>query len=218
MSKVLLVTGNTDTMLSWREVLSIGGYTVDIALTGKEAIDRSVSGKPSLVIINETEASRESIIKQLQQDIRTGHIPVISLDFSHITRSDIVLDKIKSLTTPQKILIAEDDRHMSNILSILLESKGFEVKSAFDGAESLNSIKSWQPNMVVLDIMLPIIDGFHLCQMMNEDHTLEIKPRVLIISGRESDWDKNLGSACGAEGYLVKPFDNNVFIPVALAA
>ncbi len=212
MSKILLVSGSTDTLLSWKEVLSIGGHTVDIALTGNEAISRAVSGRPGLVMINETEETKATLIKQLRQDVRTGHIPVITLDFTHITRSDIVLEKIRVLTTPKKVLIAEDDRHMSNILKMLLESQGFEVKNAFDGAETLNTLKSWSSDLIVLDIMLPVIDGFHLCQMINEDHTIAIKPKIIIISGRESEWDKNLGAACGAEFYLVKPFDNSVFL------
>jgi DNA-binding response OmpR family regulator len=60
--------------------------------------------------------------------------------------------------------------------------------------------------------MLPVIDGFHLCQKLDEDHSIELKPMIVIISGRESDWDKNLGKACGAESYFVKPIDHAAFI------
>jgi DNA-binding response OmpR family regulator len=60
--------------------------------------------------------------------------------------------------------------------------------------------------------MLPVVDGFHICQTINEDHSFDPRPKILIVSGRGSDWDQNLGTACGAEDYLVKPFSNQHFV------
>jgi DNA-binding response OmpR family regulator len=109
---------------------------------------------------------------------------------------------------PFRVLIAEDDRQMSNIFSAVLKKQGYEVESVFDGAEALRMVRSWQPHLVVLDVMLPIVDGFHICQTVNEDHSFDPRPKILIVSGRGSEWDQNLGAACGAEDYMVKPFSN----------
>ncbi len=111
-----------------------------------------------------------------------------------------------------KVLVAEDDRQMSAIFCAVLKKQGYAVESVFDGAEALKVLRSWKPHLVVLDVMLPVVDGFHVCQTVNEDHSFDPRPKILIVSGRGSDWDQNLGAACGAEDYLVKPFSNQYFL------
>ena len=123
-----------------------------------------------------------------------------------------MMDMIESVENRRKVLIAEDDRTMSAILCMLVEKSGYAVRAVFDGIEALREVKAWQPDLMVMDVMLPHIDGFHVCQSMNDDLSLERTPRVIIISGRSSDWDQNLGAACGAEYYLVKPFSNDDFL------
>jgi len=108
----------------------------------------------------------------------------------------------------KRVLIAEDDRQMAEILREVIGCGGFETRVSFDGADTLAVVRAWRPHLIVLDIMLPVIDGFHVCQAMNDDPALEPKPKVFIISGRSSDMDKNLGTACGAEEYFVKPLNN----------
>src|SRR3989339_244529 len=112
----------------------------------------------------------------------------------------------------KRILIGEDDRQMSAIYQVLLTNQGYEVACAYDGAEVLRLLKSWQPHLLVLDVMLPVLDGFHVCQTINQDHSFDPRPKILIVSGRGSEWDQNLGAACGVEDYLVKPFNNKVFL------
>lgn len=212
MAKILFVADNAKTVSSWSEILVLGGHTVDVAITGDEALKRSMSGAPDLIVIDEDDTASETIKKHLKQEHKTNLIPVVSIKAADITRADVVLKKINESLRKKKILIADDDRQMAEILKSILESKNYEIKIAFDGAETLKEIKAWKPHLIVLDIMLPVIDGFHICQSINEEHSENPKPKILIISGRESDWDKNLGKACGAEDYLVKPFDNIFFV------
>jgi len=212
MSKLLFVTNNVKILSAWEEALLLGGHKVDIAITGEEAIKRALTGAPELILIDEDDPSKDLIIKHLKKDNKTSFIPTIFISPQEITRADIVLKKIAGILKKKKVLIAEDDRQMASILKVILESKNYDAKTSFDGAETLKEVKSWQPDLLVLDIMLPVIDGFHICQKINEDQSFEVKPKVIIISGRESDWDKNLGRACGAEYYLVKPFDNLFFL------
>ncbi|MCB4791814.1 MAG: response regulator [Elusimicrobia bacterium] len=212
MSKVLFVSSDVKMVSSWQDVLLLGGYKVDAAITGEEAVKRALSGAPDIILIDEKDSSRDIIIKHLKKEIKTRAIPVMDIESLDITRSDIVLKNISEILKKKKVLIAEDDRQMSSILKAVLETRNYDIKVTYDGAETLKEVKSWQPELLVLDIMLPIIDGFHICQNINEDPAYELKPKVLIISGRESDWDKNLGEVCGAECYLVKPFDNLYFL------
>ena len=116
---------------------------------------------------------------------------------------------------PFRVLVAEDDRQMSIIFSAVLKKQGYEVESVYDGGEALRMLRSWHPHLLVLDVMLPIVDGFHICETLNEDHSFEPRPKVLIVSGRGSDWDQNLGVACGAEDYMVKPFSNQSLVDKA---
>ena len=111
-----------------------------------------------------------------------------------------------------RVLIAEDDRQMSAIFCAVLRKQGYEVESVFDGAEALRLLKAWHPHLLVLDVMLPVVDGFHVCQTLNEDHSFDPRPKIIIVSGRGSDWDQNLGAACGIEDYLVKPFSNQLLV------
>ncbi|MBN1622500.1 MAG: response regulator [Endomicrobiales bacterium] len=212
MNRILLVTRNTQAIPLWQNVLVKNGYDINVAISGEEAINRAVSGNPNLIVLNEIETTNELFTQQLKQHSNVKNVPVMVVDSTEIMEPDSVLERIKYLLMPKRILIAEDDRQMAEILKAVLDSKGYQVKIAYDGAETLKEIKSWHPNLLVLDIMLPIIDGFHICQQMHEDDTIEQKPMILIISGRETEWDKNLGKACGAEEYIVKPIDNEYFL------
>ncbi|HBU68784.1 MAG TPA: hypothetical protein DEE98_00190 [Elusimicrobia bacterium] len=213
MAKLLFVTDNTKIFTAIRESFAKYGYFLDVAISADEAVSRIRAGKPDAVILGHSGVSKD-VFSGMVKRSGINSLPIAEFSAEELAALDIkaMTDKISSALSKKKVLIAEDDRQMSQIFQSLLAASGFEVRAAFDGAETLSEIKSWKPNLVVLDIMLPVIDGFHICQMLNEDPSFEIRPKVLIISGRGSDWDQNLGAACGAEEYLVKPVNNAVFI------
>ena len=210
--KILLVTNSAEIISSWRDLLVSCGHVLDVALSGAEAVERAVSGSPDIIVLDRIETPESVFTENLRRSLQNRVIPVVPLMSSDAPDPAAVLLRIKSMEVPRKVLVAEDDRQMANILKMLLEKYGYNVKTAFDGMETLKEIRDWKPQLVVLDVMLPVVDGFHICQTINEDHSFDPPPRVLIISGRSSDWDQNLGAACGAEYYLVKPFSNAVFL------
>ncbi|MBN1822771.1 MAG: response regulator [Endomicrobiales bacterium] len=210
--KILFVSDNSRSISDWRAVFSGSGIVFDVALSGKEAVERAESGRPGLIVFDKIETSSELFVGQLKQNPKTSSLRVLVLNQGEAKEPAKIKERILLMMVSKKVLIAEDDRQMAGVLESLLMSSGYEVKATYDGVETLKVIKSWQPHLLVLDIMLPIIDGFHVCQTMNEDPSFEVKPRVLIISGRGSDWDQNLGAACGAEHYIVKPFNNEFFL------
>ena len=212
MKKILFVTNESKYVAVWKKTLLSHGFAFDVALSATEAVGRAESGLPDIIVLDRTETSPEILIKSIKENKKTGHIQIIQIQPDQSANPDAALARINALLAPKKVLIAEDDRQMAGVMEVLLTTSGYVVKTSHDGVAALKEIKNWRPHLLVLDIMLPLVDGFHICQTMNEDRSFDPRPKVLIVSGRGSDWDQNLGAACGAEDYIVKPFKNEFFI------
>lgn len=102
----------------------------------------------------------------------------------------------------RKVLIVEDDHDISRIMKDYVEKNGYEVWIADHGKAAVQSIEVWNPDLIILDIMLPDIDGIELCRQIREKNNVPI----LILSARGSDTDKVLGLGFGADDYMTKPF------------
>lgn len=103
----------------------------------------------------------------------------------------------------QRILIAEDEADIRNILKLYLESEGFEVVQAQDGDQALRMAQQEMPDLILLDVMMPNIDGFAVTQALRQYSQVPI----LILSARSQDADKILGLNLGADDYIAKPFN-----------
>ena len=107
----------------------------------------------------------------------------------------------------KKILIADDEQSIVVPLEYLMEQKGYQVMAAYNGEEAIEKIISFNPDLILLDIMLPIIDGFEVCQMIRSNpNWKDIKIIFVSAMGREVDIAKGL--ALGADAYITKPFAN----------
>ena len=102
-----------------------------------------------------------------------------------------------------KILIVDDDPHISEALRLYLENEGHEVQNAYDGAEGVALFKKYEPDLVLLDIMMPKKDGWQVCREIRE---ISAKP-VIMITAKGEVFDKVLGLELGADDFIVKPFD-----------
>ena len=100
------------------------------------------------------------------------------------------------------ILIVEDDPNTSSLISTYLLKEGFSILAAFDGEKALEKAAKHQPGFVILDIMLPKIDGWEICRRLREISNVPI----LILSAREEEMDRVFGLSIGADDYVVKPF------------
>ena len=105
--------------------------------------------------------------------------------------------------TDTKLLIVDDDSNISELLKIYFENEGYDVKIASDGVEGLNFFKIFEPDLVLLDIMLPKKDGWQVCREIRE---MSSKP-VIMITAKGEVFDKVLGLELGADDFVVKPFD-----------
>lgn len=110
-----------------------------------------------------------------------------------------------------KILIAEDEPSIVLSLEFLLRGAGYEVTVARDGNQALHAACLTRPDLIVLDIMLPLLDGFEICRRVRENETLgHTKILMLTARGRGSEIEKSL--ALGASAYMTKPFSTRELV------
>ncbi|MDD5772344.1 MAG: response regulator [bacterium] len=106
----------------------------------------------------------------------------------------------------KKVLVVEDDEHLNKLISYNLIVRGFNPDSAFDGLEAKEKIGKEIFDVVILDVMLPGIDGFTICRAIKENPVLS-KTCVIILTARVQPLDKIYGDVIGADYYLAKPFN-----------
>ena len=102
-----------------------------------------------------------------------------------------------------KLLVVDDDLNICEVLKLYLENEGYEVKCANNGIDGVNLFKTYEPNLVLLDIMMPKKDGWQVCREIRE---ISSKP-VIMITAKGEVFDKVLGLELGADDFIVKPFD-----------
>lgn len=110
--------------------------------------------------------------------------------------------------TTYRIFVVDDEPHIRQILKFTLERAGYEVVTCGDGAEALEQMGKMKPDLVLLDVMMPSVDGHTVCRKMREDFTLSQVP-VIMLSAKGEAGDKVAGLEGGANDYLVKPYSND---------
>jgi DNA-binding response OmpR family regulator len=103
---------------------------------------------------------------------------------------------------PEKILVVEDEPSLQETLVYNLEKQGYVVNSAGDGRQALEAARSLLPDLIILDIMLPELDGFEVCKILRREMTVPI----LMLTARDDEIDRVVGLEVGADDYLTKPF------------
>ena len=103
----------------------------------------------------------------------------------------------------RNILVVEDDRNISDLIRMYLEKEGFEVRIAYDGGKAVAEFDAQKPDMVLLDIMLPVLDGWGVCAHIREKGQT---PIIMLTAKNDVD-DRITGLEMGADDYLVKPFE-----------
>ena len=105
-----------------------------------------------------------------------------------------------------RILIVDDEADLVSVLRIGLEIEGFEVLSASDGEEGLRKAREEKPDLVVLDLMLPKLDGYRVCRALKFDERYRGLP-IVILSARSGEQDRRLAFDMGADAFVSKPYD-----------
>lgn len=108
----------------------------------------------------------------------------------------------------QKILIVDDDENIAELISLYLMKECFETKIVHDGESALKAVSSFAPNLILLDLMLPGIDGYQVCREVRQKSNLPI----IMLSAKGEVFDKVLGLELGADDYMIKPFDSKELV------
>ena len=110
-----------------------------------------------------------------------------------------------------RVLIAEDEPNILTSLEFLMRNCDYEVRVARDGEEALRLAQEWLPDVLLLDVMMPVCNGFEVCRRMREDPaTRAVRIVMLTAHGREAQMERGL--ALGADAYITKPFSNKELV------
>lgn len=112
------------------------------------------------------------------------------------------------MSAKQKILIVDDDNNIAELISLYLVKECFDTKIASDGEEAVEMVKSYEPNIILLDLMLPIKDGYQVCREVRAFSSVPI----IMLSAKGEVFDKVLGLELGADDYMEKPFDSKELV------
>ncbi len=108
----------------------------------------------------------------------------------------------------KKILVVDDEKPIADILQFNLKKEGYDVYSAYDGNEALQMVEEVQPDLILLDIMLPLKDGMEVCREVRKKYDMPI----IMLTAKDSEIDKVLGLELGADDYVTKPFSTRELI------
>ncbi len=112
------------------------------------------------------------------------------------------------MVTKQKILIVDDDSNIAELISLYLTKECFETLIVYDGEEALQNFPSFNPDLILLDLMLPGIDGYEVCREIRKVSSVPI----IMLSAKGEIFDKVLGLELGADDYMIKPFDSKELV------
>ena len=112
------------------------------------------------------------------------------------------------MSTKQKILIVDDDNNIAELISLYLTKECYETTVANDGEEALKIFEQFRPNLIILDLMLPGMDGYQVCREIRTKSTVP----VIMLSAKGEIFDKVLGLELGADDYMIKPFDTKELV------
>ena len=104
-----------------------------------------------------------------------------------------------------RILLVDDEPSIVKMVGKRLEVEGFEVLVAMDGQEAVKKVQTDTPDLVILDLMLPKLNGYEVCMMLKEDTRYQNIP-VVMVTAKAQEQDEKLGVVCGADAYIRKPF------------
>jgi len=107
---------------------------------------------------------------------------------------------------PKTILIVEDEEHLVELLSYRLEANGYKVETAFDGKTGLKKIYELRPDLVILDIMMPVMHGYEVCEKVRNDKKISKIP-IIMLTARIQQSDMERAKQCGADSFVTKPFE-----------
>lgn len=111
----------------------------------------------------------------------------------------------------ERVLIIEDDRSLAEVVSYNLRQAGYDVQLAHDGQDGINRARQHSPDVILLDLMLPVIDGLDVCRRLRADEATK-NSRIIMLTAKAEESDQLIGFSLGADDYVTKPFSVKVLL------
>lgn len=111
----------------------------------------------------------------------------------------------------KRILVVDNEVQLVEMVKIRLEANDYEIITAYDGQEALEKARNEKPDLIILDLMLPKLDGYTVCRMLKFDEKYKSIP-ILMFTARVQESDKKMGQEVGADAYITKPFDPQILL------
>jgi DNA-binding response OmpR family regulator len=111
----------------------------------------------------------------------------------------------------KRILLVDDEVQLVEMVKLRLEANDYEVITAYDGQEALDKARKEKPDLMILDLMLPKVDGYKVCRMLKFDEKYKSIP-IILFTARAQESDEKLGFEVGADAYIIKPFEPQILM------
>lgn len=137
----------------------------------------------------------------LRKSHRTVTFPSLESEFSYV----------KELLMRKKILVVDDDAELVELISFNLKQAGYSIGTATNGVDAIKKARSLEPNLIVLDVMMPELDGFAVCEILRRDSATAAIP-ILMLTALSSELGRVAGLGAGASDFVTKPFSPRVLV------
>ena len=111
----------------------------------------------------------------------------------------------------KKILLVDDEQELVEMIKMRLEANGYDVFAAYDGQDALEKASKEKPDLIILDIMLPKVDGYKVCRILKLDENSRKIP-IIMFSAKAQESDKEAGERVGGDAYITKPFEPELLL------
>jgi len=230
--RILVVEDNEMNMKLFRDVLQAKGYSTLEATTGEDAVELARTLDPALVLMDVQLPGIDGIeaLAQLRGDERTSAIPVVALT-AQAMRGDrerfhdvgfngylskpvdlVELIRVVESTAiasdrPAKILVVDDVPENVRLLQAVLVPRGYEVVTATDGQAALDLVEAEEPDLILLDVMMPGLDGYAVCRHLRANDATAVLPVIMVTSSVGQEKKKAIEA--GADDFIPKPFNHD---------
>jgi CheY-like chemotaxis protein len=230
--RILVVEDNETNMKLVRDVLQAKGYSTLEATTGEDAVELARTLDPALVLMDVQLPGIDGVeaLAQLRGDPRTCAIPVVALTAQamrgdsdrfldvgfdgYLSKPVDVVELIRLVEStaiasdpPAKILVVDDGPENVRLLGAVLVARGYEVVTATDGQAALDLVETEDPDLVLLDVMMPGLDGYAVCSQLRANDATAVLPVIMVTSSVGQERRKAIEA--GADDFIPKPFNHD---------
>ena len=230
--RILVVEDNEMNMKLFRDVLQAKGYSTLEATTGEDAVELARTLDPALVLMDVQLPGIDGIeaLAQLRGDERTSAIPVVALTAQamrgdrerfhdvgfngYLSKPVDVVELIRVVESTAiasdrlaKILVVDDIPENVRLLEAVLVRRGYEVVTATDGRAALDLVETEEPDLILLDVMMPGLDGYAVCSQLRANEATAVLPVIMVTSSVGQE--KRKAIEAGADDFIPKPFNHD---------